>query len=540
MATTSVIEIEIIDEKFKAFDAQLKAMQALIAQLPDQWKKVTKEVNEEQKAEKKANDEAEKGRRKKIQEEKEINRLIKDREAAFLSAAVSTKNIAVNLASGALSLAKWATFGAIASGFGLSALASSASDYRKRAQGAGVSTAELRAGNIYYDKYLASPESALQGIANIQADPQQLWKLYNAGGNTDKNAFENLGTILRSIKEQSGNKPNLAQARAMGWTDLLGGEENYIRLVNSDMKELDKTTRDIKENLSKLQVSDDNSRRWQDFWQRIRLAGQSIEKNLIDNLINLQKPITDLIEAAENAVVAFLKSDELKIAIEDFTQYINSPEGKQAISDFFNGIKMLAEAIAWVVSKIPNVVGHTTRGLTMMGDAMRGQPIGDKYDASSPQEQVAKMLMAKGVKSEVAAGFLGGLYGESGWDPGAHNEIGGGHIGLAQWGKARRKLYKELTGEELTVHTPAWKQVAFMSYELDHDEKATLQRMLKGSTRSEGVDANLSFERPTNWQNDPIERARRQDFAVRVQLNSTAGSNISDNTTAMAANSGNR
>ncbi len=51
MATKSVIEIEIIDEQFKAFDAQLKAVQATVAKLPEQWRKVTKEVNEEQKAE---------------------------------------------------------------------------------------------------------------------------------------------------------------------------------------------------------------------------------------------------------------------------------------------------------------------------------------------------------------------------------------------------------------------------------------------------------------------------------------------------------
>jgi len=535
MATTSVIEIEIIDEKFKAFDAQLKAMQALIAQLPDQWKKVTKEVNEEQKAEKKANDEAEKNRRKKIQEEKEINRLIKDREAAFLSAAVSTKNIAVNLASGALSLAKWATFGALASGFGLGALASSASDYRKRAQGAGVSTAELSAGNIYYDKYLASPESALQGIANIQADPTQSWKLYNAGGNLDKNAFENLGAILKNIKQQSGSKPNLVQARAMGWTDLLGGEENYIRLVNSDMKELDKTTKDIKENLAKLQVSDDNSRRWQDFWQKIRLAGQDIETKLITNLVNLQKPITDLIDAAENAVVAFLQSNELKTAIEDFTAYIKSDEGKQAIHDFFEGLKMLAEAIIWVVSKIPKFVGTTAAGIrsfTLNPEAYKG---------ADAQSKLLTMLKSEGVSPQAAAGFIGGLYGESKLDPTAHNEIGGGHIGIGQWGVERQKQFEKLFHHKLTTATPLEEQIAFMQYELHNDEKATLQRLQKGSSVNEGVEANIAYERYGNWQNDPVERARRQGYGqqIAVQISGTAGSSVPNSSTAMAASSGN-
>ena len=536
MATTSVIEIEIIDEQFKAFDAQLKAMQALIAKLPDQWKKVTKEVNEEQKAEKKANDEAEKARRKKIQEEKEVNRLIKDREAAFLSAAVSTKNIAVNLASGAISLAKWAAFGVIASGFGLGALASSASDYRKRAQGAGVSTAELRAGNIYYDKYLASPESALQGIASIQADPTQSWKLYNAGGNLDKNAFENLGAVLKNIKQQAGDKPNLVQARAMGWTDLLGGEENYIRLVNSDMKELDKTTKDIKENLAKLQVSDDNSRRWQDFWQKLRLAGQDIETKLITNLVNLQKPITDLIEAAENAVVAFLQSNELKTAIKDFTADIGSPEGKQAIHDFFEGLKMLAAAVIWVVSKIPNFVGTLVAGAKSFN-----YKAPEIYKGGDAQSKLFNMLKSEGVNSQVAAGFIGGLYGESKLDPTAHNEIGGGHIGIGQWGVERQKQFEKLFHHKLTTATPLDEQVAFIQYEIHNDEKATLQRLLKGSTGNDGADANIGYERYANWQNDPVERARRQGFAqqINVQINGTAGSSVPNAATAMAGTSSN-
>ena len=50
MATKSVIEIELIDEQFKAFSAQLKAMQAIVAGMPDQWRNIAKEVQNEQKA----------------------------------------------------------------------------------------------------------------------------------------------------------------------------------------------------------------------------------------------------------------------------------------------------------------------------------------------------------------------------------------------------------------------------------------------------------------------------------------------------------
>ena len=87
MATKSVIEIEIIDEQFKAFSAQLKAMQSIVAGMPEQWKAITKEVNEEQKAESKAANEAEKARKKRLQEEKDFNKIIEDRKKAFMDAA---------------------------------------------------------------------------------------------------------------------------------------------------------------------------------------------------------------------------------------------------------------------------------------------------------------------------------------------------------------------------------------------------------------------------------------------------------------------
>ena len=320
MATKSVIEIEIIDAQFKAFDAQLKAMKDILAQMPEQWKAITKEVNEEERAEKKAYNEADKARKKRLKEEQDFNKVLDDRKKAFIDAAHYTGNIAKNLASGALSIAKWTAFAAIGGGFGIGGLAASASDYRRRAQGLNTTTGGLRGAEVNLGQYI-DVNSVLGNIASLQHDITQQYKLTRLGGGKG-NTVDQLQTVMtRAIQDFTAHGKDLNYAKAVGLTDIFSPEE-LIRLSSLSAKELTDTFRQMTRDIKKFEIDDRISRKWQEFWQQLGRAGQDIQVILIDKLKGLTEPLTKLSVAILEAIDSFLKNNDVAKWIDGFGQSI--------------------------------------------------------------------------------------------------------------------------------------------------------------------------------------------------------------------------
>jgi len=350
MATKSVIEIELIDEQFKAFGAQLKAIQAIIGSMPDQWKAVTKEVNEEQKAESKAANEAEKARKKKLQEEKEFNKILEDRKKAFMDAAYFTGNIAKNLASGALSIAKWTTLAAIGGGFGLGGLAANASEYRRASQGLGTTQGGLRAAETTFGRYV-DVQTILSNIATAQRDPEQYYKLLNAGGKLKGDTASQIGAVLTTAVEKfQKSGQNIATAKALGLTDIVPLQD-LIRLSNVPKAELAKAIQDYTENVKDLTVPDTVVKKWQDFWVQLGLAGQKIQVILIDKLQGLVEPLTKLSVTIIDLIQDFLNTHDVTEIIKDFGQkiknfveYLGSDDFKTSVKEFFDALKALGQA----------------------------------------------------------------------------------------------------------------------------------------------------------------------------------------------------
>jgi len=349
MATKSVIEIELIDEQFKAFSAQLKAMQAIVAGMPDQWRNIAKEVQNEQKAESKAANEAEKARKKRLQEEKDFNKIIEDRKKAFMDAAYFTGNIAKNLASGALSIAKWTAFAAIGGGFGLGGLAASASDYRKRSQGLGTTTAGLRAAETNLGQYV-DVNSVLGNITNLQHDITQQYKLTRLGGGKGDSAAQLQTVMTKAIQDFKAHGQDLNYARAVGLTDIFSPED-LIRLAKLSAEELADTFKKMSQDLKRFEIDDSVSRKWQEFWQQLGRAGQDIQVILIDKLQSLVKPLTELSQTIINLISDFLNTHDVAKLIEGFGEkiktfvnYLDSDDFKTSVTEFFEALKAIGKA----------------------------------------------------------------------------------------------------------------------------------------------------------------------------------------------------
>ena len=349
MATKSVIEIELIDEQFKAFSAQLKAMQAIVAGMPDQWQNIAKEVQNEQKAESKAANEAEKARKKRLQEEKDFNRVIEDRKKAFMDAAYFTGNIAKNLASGALSIAKWTAFAAIGGGFGLGGLAASASDYRKRSQGLGTTTGGLRAAETNLGQYV-DVNSVLGNITNLQHDITQQYKLTRLGGGKGDSVAQLQTVMTKAIQDFKAHGQDLNYAKAVGLTDIFSPED-LIRLAKLSAEELANTFKQMSKDLKRFELTDKTSRKWQEFWQQLGRAGQDIQVILIDKLKGLVTPLTELSQTIINLISDFLNTHDVAKWIEGFGEkiktfvnYLDSDDFKTSVTEFFEALKALGQA----------------------------------------------------------------------------------------------------------------------------------------------------------------------------------------------------
>jgi predicted nucleic acid-binding protein len=522
MATKSVIEIDVLDEKFKAFANLFEKYQDSLKKMPGDWQKVNASANQ-------GSASLSKNLQQATKNQKDLNKALGDSNYGFRNAARITGDIAKNLASSAISIAKWVALGSIGGGFGLGALAGSASSVRRQAQGLGVSTGQLRSANVNLGKYI-DPASTLSNIADIQGDLSRGQILTRLGGKQGQNPADMLADVIRNATQQFKAGGQTQQyAEAMGLTQVFTLEE-LRRLASLSEQELNETITQFKRDRELLNVDDASSRSWQEFFVQLKRSGNLIETSFIKNLTVLTPQLKDLSESVAKAIDGFLGSEEVKQKLKDLATYIGSDEFKQAAAQFMEGLKQLGQAITWVVSSIPDV----TRGFTIFGQKV----FGGKTEAptSATTESAGSKIMGAlndlGVTNpEAIAGWIGGLRGESyNFNPKDVNPKSGAY-GIAQWLGSRKTDLEKFAGKSYK-DTSLDEQIAFMKYELRTTEKTALQQLLAAKTREQGVQANLTYERPFLSTATDSERAaelnRRLDYAknINVQVSSTAGSDI--------------
>ncbi|MGI5218609.1 phage tail tip lysozyme [Nocardia sp. CA-290969] len=130
----------------------------------------------------------------------------------------------------------------------------------------------------------------------------------------------------------------------------------------------------------------------------------------------------------------------------------------------------------------PYVPGITDTGSAYSNDSP--QPIGEGEKAQV--QEMYEYLLEKGFTPAQAAGILGNLQVESGFDTGAYNP-GEGAIGLAQWLGGRREnleAFAASNGKSVTD----WKtQIDFMVHELKGSESGAMSRLKSTTSAGEAA-----------------------------------------------------
>lgn len=259
-----------------------------------------------------------------------------------------TGDVARNLASGALSGAKWLAFGAIASGFGLGGLASSAAGARRQAQGYGINTGDLRAATVNFGKYI-DPASALSNIANTR-DSNDRWAFGRVGvDTTGRNAADILPEYLQKVVDAfkaTGN--NTSAAESSGLTKIISADE-LRALASLNPKELADTIKSFQSDRKALGNDDDTNRGWQDFLVSLHRASQQIEVSLIKNLQTLTPYLTQLADGVAKAINSFVSGGGLQEWIKTVGEgmkrlgsYLGSKDFQDDVQKFFYGVHKLA------------------------------------------------------------------------------------------------------------------------------------------------------------------------------------------------------
>jgi len=341
MAIQSVIEIDVLDEKFKAFAALFEKYKKQVTDSNKDWKETNKQLAEAEKR------------------QKALAKAIADSQINLKEVALTTKSIASNMASAALSAAKWMAYAAVGGGFGLGGLAASASNIRREATGYGISTGQLRAARTYGEPYLGGIESVLGNIQDLQTTLTEQYKVGILGGSLNKNAYQNLVPILQTLrnsKAASGGMVDVAMNTIPGLKDAFS-KEQVQTVWNMSPDEFAKMISSLQTGANNFSKDERNYQAFREFWVELKKAGNVIEDTLVQRLAKITPSLIHLTEAINKAIKHFLDSGQLEAwlgklekGIEKFANYLADPKSMQDFDKFITAIGNVADGLVNLAS----------------------------------------------------------------------------------------------------------------------------------------------------------------------------------------------
>lgn len=285
----------------------------------------------------------------------------------FGKMAKSTGTLAKNIKAVTLDLLRWASLTSVFSGllgagglFGLDRLAASVGGTRREAQGLGVSSGELQAARINYQK-LVDVDSMLSKINEAKQDVTKRYAFSAAGLRPEdwenRNAADILKTLVPQIKNTMARGDGSKQyADAMGLTQFVD-LETLNRLKSVTQEEIDAAQASYEADKKTLSLNEQTQRAWQNFQIQLTRAGNQIELSFVRGLTGLTGPLSKLSAAVAHAVDVFLSSPKIgewvaKIgsALESFAKYLTSDDLEHDIKSFLEAVDVFAGSL-WSVAK---------------------------------------------------------------------------------------------------------------------------------------------------------------------------------------------
>lgn len=356
MAITSVIEIDVLDDKFKEFKSLFDEYRDSLVDSIADWNNTDKGIDKNRKRLKELTDDEkkrEKARQKTETDSKKADEERKKRWKDLRDIANDTlKTIGkIGLATGVIGMGLFAAANA-----GMANLARSASNTRFQSMGLGINAGQLKAAQVNYSSALGSPEQTLSAIRDLQSDVTKQ-RLFLAAGIKDyekKSSAEVLPELMKAAQKMAKETPReqLAQvSQAYGYSDVFSLED-LTRFKEMSTQEMDAMIKKADADKRSLSITDAMLKKWQDLQKQIDRFSESLQNVFLNALAPLAPLFTKLSESSLKFIQVFMKSDLMKFLLEkitegmkEFTDYIAGDKPIQDIKKFVGYIKTGGDVI---------------------------------------------------------------------------------------------------------------------------------------------------------------------------------------------------
>lgn len=267
----------------------------------------------------------------------------------------------------------------VAGPFGFGMMSRSVVEKQKNADELQATPGELKAAESTYSPYFSGVGNLLNTLAAAQNDQEHPARvgLLNLGINPDKNATENLPTLLERVAalakeyEGTGLTQSMLRGRSLGWVNF--------GIANQLVKYQDKIPELNKEFLSRASQNDSlltsaHTSKYQNLtsnlennWDRLTSGFQGAMAGNADALIRISDGTT-------NAALNFMNGENFKRILTDvgtgldkLGKYVNGP-------DFNNDLNNFAENVAKVTKALGGFVGFAVEHPWLFGAAVLAGP----------------------------------------------------------------------------------------------------------------------------------------------------------------------
>lgn len=280
--------------------------------------------------------------------------------SSWRTIASHTANVASSLKSATDSLLRWTSISSIVGGllgigslFGLDRLALGVGAGRREATGVGTTYGQQTAFNLSYGRFV--DPGILSRITDVASGPQS-WILRNLGasrealtsGNSVDIARQILPALQKFAKEAPTNQLGL-RAHAFQYDKVITLEElNRLKFLGGELREQDPK---YKARLAAFTRTGTTEKDYQDFSDKLEEAGETIKNVFVTGLQPVIPKLTDLSGALTNVLVRFLheiKPSDIQLLadkIGELATYLGSPEFKEKLDRFINGMEELGDTL---------------------------------------------------------------------------------------------------------------------------------------------------------------------------------------------------
>ena len=365
MTVKSIIDIDVNDRNFRAFQQLLNQYQRQLQSTPTAWRNI---AQAQQRGVKGFQDLVREqataiGQQRLLAQANEAaNRMLRTNADRWRDIRRETASVAVNIRDMTGQLLKWTALTGVFSGllgagglFGVSRLAEGVATGRRSALGVGAGYGQQSAFANAFGR-LVDPGSFLGGVEGALTDVSKRVSLYNAGlteGQLGGGSAAVGSRLLSSIKRIADQTPdnvlgNVFRARGI---DQFMSEDDFRRLKRTGADELSGLQRRFGAGSQAYDVSGRDQRAYQEFVTALDDASRRIETVFVRGLAPLIPGMEKLSNSVVKTIEELVKAvppdwgEKVGKGIETFGKYIGSQE-------FQENVKNVAGAVIWAGKKL--------------------------------------------------------------------------------------------------------------------------------------------------------------------------------------------